>query len=68
MDAMRDRIHARLELVRAALESFAATVVRLHVVGEEQVTLAEESVVDQLDGVGAELDVLETALAMDLAA
>ena len=66
--ALRDRIHARLELVRATLESFSASVVKLHVEGEEQMILAGESVMDHLDGVRDELEVLESALAMDLAA
>lgn len=67
LEAMRDRIHARIELVRAALESFSASVVRLHVAGEEQMILVGESVADHLDGVTDELDVLETALATELA-
>lgn len=65
---MRERICARLELVRAALESFSATIVRLRVAGEEQMLLSGESVLDHLDGVGDELEVLETALTLDVAA
>jgi hypothetical protein len=65
---MRDRIQARLELVRAALESFAATIIKLRVAGDEQVILSGDSVVDHLDGVGDELEVLEAELAIDLAA
>lgn len=42
IEAMRDRIHARIELVRAALESFAATVVRQHVADEEAMDLASD--------------------------
>jgi len=66
--SMRDRIQARLELVRAALESFSATVIKLHVAGEEQMILSGESVMDHLEDVGDELEVIETELAMDLAA
>lgn len=65
---MRDRIQARLELVRAALESFSATIVKLRVAGEEQLILSGDSVVDHLEGVGDELDVLEAELSIDLAA
>lgn len=68
MLAMRDRIVARLELVRAALESFTATIVRLAVLGEEQLMLAGESMVEHLDGVDDELAALEAALATDLSA
>jgi len=65
---MRDRIQARLELVRAALESFLATIVKLRVSGDEQLILTGESVMEDLDGVGDELEVLEAELAIDLAA
>jgi hypothetical protein len=64
---MRDRIQARLELARAALESFTATIVKLRVAGDEHRVLSGDSVMDHLDGVGDELDVLETELALDLA-
>jgi hypothetical protein len=66
--AMRDRIQARLELVRAALESFAATMVKLRVAGDEQALLSGATLVEHLDGVGDELEVLEAELAIDLAA
>jgi hypothetical protein len=66
--AMRNRIQARLELARAALESFSATIVKLRVAGDEHLVLSGDSVMDHLDGVGDELDVLETELALDLAA
>src|SRR5262249_42653634 len=66
--AMRERIYARLELVRAALASFLATVVKLQVSGEEQRIPSGDSAVPHLDGAGSELEVLETALALDLAA
>ena len=66
--AMRDRIQARLELARAALESFSATIVKLRVAGDEHLVLSGDSVIDHLDGVGDELEVLETELALDLAA
>jgi len=65
---MHERILARLELVRAALESFAATIVKLRVAGEEQRLLSGTSVLEHLEGVGDELDVIETELALDLAA
>lgn len=65
---MRERIQARLELARAALESFSATVVKLRVAGDEHLVLSGDPVMDQLDGVGDELEVLETELALDLAA
>lgn len=65
---MRDRIQARLELARAALESFSATIVKLRVAGDEHLVLSGDSVMDHLDGVGDELEVLETELTLDLAA
>jgi hypothetical protein len=68
MRAMRDRILGRLELVRAALASYTAMIVRLQVVEEEQLLLAGESVAEHLGGVDEELEVLEAALATDLAA
>jgi hypothetical protein len=68
MHAMRDRIISRLELGRAALEAFAATIVRLQVVDQEQLLLAGESMTEHLDGVDDELAALESALATDLAA
>lgn len=60
---MRDRIHARLELVQAALDTFAAQLVKLQVLEDEQLALAGVSVTDELDGVTEELELLETALA-----
>jgi hypothetical protein len=65
---MRDRIQARLDLVRAALESFSATIVKLRVAGEEQQLLSRDSMIDELDGVDDELEVLEAELALDVAA
>jgi hypothetical protein len=65
MRAMRDRIVARLELVRAALEAFAAMIVRLQVSGEEQLLIAGESVIEHLDGVDQELAAFASALAAD---
>jgi DNA-directed RNA polymerase subunit K/omega len=58
----RDRIHARLELVGAALESFAAMVVKLEVVDDDQFACAGETVADHLDGAGEDLEVVESAL------
>jgi hypothetical protein len=68
MLAMRDRVNARLELVRAALESFAAMVVKLEFAEDEQIAQAGGSVVEQLAGINDELAVIESALAVDLAA
>lgn len=65
---MRDRIQARLELARAALESFSATIVKLRVAGDEHLVLSGDSVIDHLDGVADELEVLETELSLDLVA
>lgn len=66
--SLRDRISARLELVRAALESFSATVIRLQVAGEEQLILSGDSAIEHLEDVGDELEVIEAELATDLAA
>lgn len=65
MCGMRDRVVARLELARAALEALAATIVRLTVLGEEQLVLSDASVIEHLDGVDAEIAALEAALAAD---
>ena len=66
--AKRDQVCARLELVHAALDAFAATIVKLHTIDEEQIVLAGESISDHLDGVAEDLEVLESALELDLAA
>jgi hypothetical protein len=66
--AKRDQICARLALVHAAFESFAAAIVKLHTLDEELLVLAGESVTDQLAEIGADLDVLEAALEPELAA
>lgn len=66
--AKREQVCARLELVRAALDAFAATIVKLHTLDEEQIVLAGASVADHLDGVADDLAVLESALELDLAA
>jgi hypothetical protein len=65
--AKREQICARLELVHAAFESFAAAIVRIHVLDEEQIVLAGESVTDQLEEIGDDLHVLESALDLELA-
>ena len=61
----RDRIHARLELCRAALSAFAATIVKLRASDEEQLVLAAGTVVEHLDGAGDELEILESVLTVD---
>jgi hypothetical protein len=65
---MRDRIHARLELCRAALVSFAATITTLHVAEEEQLALAAGTVIEHLEGVGEDLELFESAFTLDPAA
>jgi hypothetical protein len=60
--AQRDRICARLALVHAALEAFAATIVKLQSLDDEQIVLAGESVTDQLAEIGGDLEILESAL------
>lgn len=64
--AQRDRISARLALIHAALEAFAATIVKLQSLDDEQIVLAGESVTDQLAEIGDDLAVLESALDPDL--
>lgn len=64
--AQRDRISARLALIHAALETFAATIVKLQSLDEEQIVLAGESITDQLAEIGDDLAVLESALDPDL--
>jgi len=65
MRAMRDRIQARLELVHASLESFAAQLLKLQVVEEEDLAFADETVTERIDGISEELDILESTLALD---
>lgn len=64
--AQRDRISARLALIHAALETFAATIVKLQSLDDEQIALAGESVTDQLAEISDDLAVLESALDPDL--
>ena len=59
---LRDRIRARLELISASLESVAALVIKLQVLDLEQVTLAGETMTEQLDSLHEELAVLETTI------
>lgn len=60
--ARRDRITAQLELVHAALDGFAAMIVKLHALEDEQVVLAHEPLADQLAAIDDDLDVLAEAL------
>lgn len=66
MCAMRDRIQARLELVHASLESFAAQLIKLDAVEQEELAFADQTVTDRIDGIGEELEILESTLAADL--
>lgn len=68
MMAQRDRLHARLELVRAGLETFSATIAKLHALDDEQIALAGEPATEQIERLGEELAALESALAVDAAA
>jgi len=68
LEQTRGRIQARLELVLASLRSFTASVVKQQTTEDEQLTLAGESLSEQVDGVGQELAVLEAALEVDAAA
>jgi len=65
MRAMRDRIQARLELVHASLESFAAQLLKLQVVEEEDLVFADQTVTERIDSITEELDILESTLALD---
>jgi hypothetical protein len=62
---MRERIVARLELCRATLAAFAATIMKLHVADEEQAAVATGSVTDHLDTVAEKLEILETVLGVE---
>lgn len=68
MAAQQDRIAARLELVRAGLETFSATIARLHSADEEQVVLAGASVTEQLDAMREDLAACESAFEVEAAA
>lgn len=64
--ASRDRVAARLELVHAALEGFAATIVKLQALEEEQLVLAGDPVTDQIEVINSDLEALESALESEL--
>lgn len=59
--AMRERLLARLELVRASIEAYAAMAMRIRAT-EDDGADNHGAVVDQLADVAAELDVVESAL------
>lgn len=59
---LRDRIGARLDLVRATLESVLALSIKLETVDREQAMLAGESVSSQLARVGDEVAILESTM------
>jgi hypothetical protein len=65
MTVMRERIIARLELCRATLAAFAATIMKLHIADEEQAAVATGSVTDHLDTVAEKLEILETVLGVE---
>ncbi|MCX5745525.1 MAG: hypothetical protein NT062_23865 [Proteobacteria bacterium] len=65
---IRDRIHARLELSHASLESIGAMIVTLRVTEDEQVVLAAGSVAEKLAGADDELVDLRAAFAHEFAA
>jgi hypothetical protein len=65
MAVMRDRIHARLEICRAAFSAFAATIVKLHVADEEQVATGTGSLSEHLERVTDKLEILEAVLAVE---
>ncbi|HEY0987604.1 MAG TPA: hypothetical protein VGD80_11160 [Kofleriaceae bacterium] len=65
MTVMRERIVARLELCRATLSAFAATIMKLHVADEEQAAMAAGTVTDNLDTVAEKLEILETVLGVE---
>ncbi|HEU4730155.1 MAG TPA: hypothetical protein VFT22_19790 [Kofleriaceae bacterium] len=61
--AKRDQICARLELIHAALETFAAEIAKLQACDAAQIAVAGESITDQLDDISIDLEVLEEAVA-----
>jgi hypothetical protein len=65
MTVMRERIVARLELCRATLAAFSATIMKLHIADEEQAAVATSSVTDHLDTVAEKLEILETVLGVE---
>lgn len=64
----RDLICARLEVVRAEIDAFAATLAKLRAVDDEQVVLAGKSLADELEAARDDLQMLESAFETDLAA
>jgi hypothetical protein len=65
MTVMRERIAARLELCRATLASFAATITKLHIADEEQAAIAAGSVSEHLENVADKLEILESVLGVE---
>jgi hypothetical protein len=65
MAVMRERIAARLELCRATLASFAATIMKLHIADEEQAAVATGSVAEHLESVADKLEILESVLGVE---
>jgi hypothetical protein len=65
MTVMRERIAARLELCRATLAAFAATIMKLHIADEEQAAIAAGSVSEHLENVADKLEILESVLGVE---
>jgi hypothetical protein len=63
---LRDQIRARLEMIAATLDAVSALVVKLQALDLEQLELAGDSVAEQLEQLGGELEVLEATLGGDL--
>jgi hypothetical protein len=65
MMVMRERIAARLELCRATLAAFSATIMKLHIADEEQAAIAAGSVAEHLENVSDKLEILESVLGVE---
>ena len=65
MMVMRERIAARLELCRATLAAFSATIMKLHIADEEQAAIAAGSVSEHLENVSDKLEILESVLGVE---
>jgi hypothetical protein len=63
LQAMRERILARFELVHATFEAFAGLLVKLEASEEEQVARGDDTLDDQLASIDSDLHAIEAVLA-----
>lgn len=62
LEAMRDRIYARLDVVSATLDTVAASVIKLHVLDLAEVELLATAAADEAGALAEELEALEATV------